>query len=97
VENRLEDLGSKAQNAVRDLGSKAESAVRDLGSKAESAANRAAASVGDQFSSTVDYVRENGVQDMMDDVTSYVKAHPAQALIGAVVLGFVAGRMARRS
>ncbi len=44
-----------------------------------------------------DYFRDNGVQDMMDDLTAYVKAHPTRALVGAAVIGFFAGRMARRS
>jgi len=64
---------------------------------AAGAVNRAAAGIRDQFSGLVDYFRDNGMQDVMDDVTSYVKSHPTQALIGAAVLGFMAGRMARRS
>jgi hypothetical protein len=59
--------------------------------------DRAASGLRDQFSGVMDYFRENGVQDMLDDMTSYVKTHPTQALVGAAVLGFFAGRMARRS
>ena len=59
--------------------------------------NAGAAGVRDQLSGVVDYFRDNGVQDMMDDLAAYVKAHPTQALVGAAVIGFFAGRMARRS
>jgi ElaB/YqjD/DUF883 family membrane-anchored ribosome-binding protein len=33
---------------------------------------------------------------MMNDVGGYVRSHPTQALVGAVVLGFVTGRLIRR-
>ena len=84
------------ENQRNDIKSDYDS-LEDLGSKAERAATQAAAGVSDQFSSIVEYFRDNGVQEVMDDVTGYVKSHPAQALIGMAVLGFVAGRMARRS
>ena len=45
---------------------------------------------------TVDYIRENDFKGMMKDFTGYLKSHPGQALIGAVVVGFVAGRLVRR-
>src|SRR5688572_25852455 len=44
----------------------------------------------------VQYVRGGGLQTMASDATDYLRAHPTQALIGAVVLGFWAGRMVRR-
>jgi ElaB/YqjD/DUF883 family membrane-anchored ribosome-binding protein len=46
---------------------------------------------------TVQYFRDNDARAVMNDVTSYVKAHPTQALIGAAVVGFIAGRLLRRS
>jgi ElaB/YqjD/DUF883 family membrane-anchored ribosome-binding protein len=45
---------------------------------------------------TVEYVRSLDFKSMMNDVTSYVKSHPGQALIGAALVGFIAGRLVRR-
>jgi ElaB/YqjD/DUF883 family membrane-anchored ribosome-binding protein len=51
----------------------------------------------DKLVDTADYVRENKMRDMWADLEGYLKAHPTQALLGAVVVGFCAGRMLRRS
>ena len=44
-----------------------------------------------------DYFRDREPREILDDVMEYAKTHPTQALIGAVVLGFVAGHLIRRS
>lgn len=49
------------------------------------------------INTAVDYFRENDVRAMTNDVKSYLQTHPTQALIGAVVLGFLAGRVIRRA
>jgi len=74
-----------------------EDSYEDLASEAERGVSRAAAGIRDQFNGIVDYFNDKGVQEVMDDVTGYVKSHPAQALIGAAVIGFFVGRIARRS
>ena len=51
---------------------------------------------GTDFDDTVGYFRDNDARAMADDLKSYVKSHPAQALIGAIAIGFFAGRMIRR-
>ncbi len=50
----------------------------------------------DKLGATADYVRENTMQDVLLDLEAYVKAHPTQALLGAAVVGFFAGRMLSR-
>ena len=52
--------------------------------------------VHDMVDDTVDYVRKQDFKAMMNDLTGYVKSHPGQALLGAVIVGFVAGRLVRR-
>lgn len=37
------------------------------------------------------------VSDMFDDAQTLIKTYPAAALIGAVVIGFAAGRLLRRN
>ena len=44
-----------------------------------------------------DYFRDRDARAIRDDVVEYAKTHPSHALIGAVVLGFVVGRLIRRS
>jgi ElaB/YqjD/DUF883 family membrane-anchored ribosome-binding protein len=50
----------------------------------------------DKLTATADYVRETTMQDALADLEAYVKAHPTQALLGAAVVGFCAGRMLSR-
>jgi hypothetical protein len=45
---------------------------------------------------TADYLRTNQLGDMWGDIAGVIKAHPTAALIGAVVVGFAAGRLLRR-
>jgi ElaB/YqjD/DUF883 family membrane-anchored ribosome-binding protein len=49
-----------------------------------------------EISETAEYVREHAIKDMVNDVTSWVKAHPTQALLGALALGFLASVLLRR-
>lgn len=51
----------------------------------------------DTLGATADYVRRNRMKDMASDVGRYVKANPTQAIVGALVVGFFAGRLLRRS
>ena len=45
--------------------------------------------------STATYLREHDTQTMLNDIEAYVRGHPTQAVIGAVAVGFVLGRMLR--
>lgn len=42
------------------------------------------------------YFRDKQARDVWSDVEEQVKAYPVAALIGAVVVGFAAGRLLRR-
>jgi ElaB/YqjD/DUF883 family membrane-anchored ribosome-binding protein len=44
---------------------------------------------------TATYVREHSTNEMLNDVETYVKEHPAQSVAGAVVAGFLLGRILR--
>jgi len=74
-------------------GSTLEDAAADTRDRVEDAASHARQRLED----AVGYFREHGVQDVVSDVMDYAKTHPAQAIIGAAVLGFVAGQLIRRS
>ncbi len=49
-------------------------------------------STADTLGSSAKYVRKHDSRDMVHDIESLVKAHPGKALLGALVLGFFAGR-----
>ena len=51
----------------------------------------------EKLSGAVDYFREHDARAITNDFKGYLQSHPTQALIGAVVLGFLAGRVMRRS
>jgi hypothetical protein len=51
----------------------------------------------ERLDSTVDYFRQHDVRAITNDVRGYLQSHPTQALIGAMVLGFLAGRAIRRA
>jgi hypothetical protein len=53
-------------------------------------------STADSLKSSARYVRKHDGGRMVDDIESLIKAHPGKALLGAVILGFVAGRAFRR-
>jgi hypothetical protein len=49
------------------------------------------------LNNAVGYFREHDVRAITNDLKGYLQSHPTQALIGAVVLGFLAGRVIRRA
>ena len=67
-------------------------AAERKGAKIVEGIENAASTVRDRFDDTVGYFRDHDARAMADDLKSYVKSHPAQALIGAIAIGFVAGR-----
>jgi hypothetical protein len=59
-------------------------------------ASRVSGKVSDSVESATNYVRNMNFDDVWDDVQRVVKANPAAALLGAVAVGFVVGRLLRR-
>lgn len=51
----------------------------------------------EKLGTAVDYFREHDARAITNDFKGYLQSHPTQALVGAVVLGFLAGRVIRRS
>ena len=86
VESSRESAASTLDSAAAGIRSKAESLPG--GPQVGQFANQAA----DKLGATAQYLREHEVKDMMSEVESFIKAHPTQALLGAVVVGFLAGR-----
>ena len=49
-----------------------------------------------KIDATARYVREHNAQQMMDEVTAFVKSHPGAAVVGAAVVGVLVGRGFRK-
>ena len=56
---------------------------------------QAGVKVADSMETAASYLREHNSEDILNDVEHYVKGHPTQALVGAVVAGFLIGRVLR--
>jgi ElaB/YqjD/DUF883 family membrane-anchored ribosome-binding protein len=89
VESGRESAASTLDNAASGIRAKADSLPG--GADVSRFARRAA----DKIGGAAQYLRDHEVKDMMSEVQSFVKEHPAQALIGAAVIGFLAGRSMR--
>lgn len=100
---KASDLGHDAVNAIDARRSGAASGLDGAAAGIQVKADKLAHGMSgvahhaaDGLSATATYLREHKIGDMMTDVEAYLKSHPAQALGGAAVLGFFAGRLLRR-
>jgi ElaB/YqjD/DUF883 family membrane-anchored ribosome-binding protein len=81
VDKTAEGLESTAQT-VRERFATRDGVTGDVGMKA-----------ADTMERTAGYLREHDTAEIIDDVERYVREHPMQALAGAVVGGFLIGRL----
>ena len=81
---------------VANVASDAADTAADIASRVQDRASAIGKKAVDQFNATAGYLREHDVKEMANDLNSWVKSHPTQALIGAAALGFVAAAMLRR-
>ena len=93
----LDAVESGRQSAASTL----DSAASGIRSKADSLpggadVSRFARRAADKIGGAAQYLREHEVKDMMSEAESFIKQHPTQALIGAALVGFLAGRSMRR-
>lgn len=103
IGTNLQDSAMRAQDIASDLFRTGRSATADA---LESAAIRmnagtdslahAGHATADRLDASATYMRENGAKAMVGDIESMIKAHPGKFLLGAVVVGFLAGRAFRR-
>jgi ElaB/YqjD/DUF883 family membrane-anchored ribosome-binding protein len=106
IRDRAAEAGQQAMKAVDTGRQKAASGLESAAEKLHSTAgtlpggervNRAAHKTADALGATGRYMRENSFGDMLGDVGDVVKAHPTQALLAALAVGFLVGRSMRRS
>lgn len=54
-----------------------------------------AKATADKMSDSATWLRDTSGRDMMNSFESMIKEHPGRTVLGAVALGFLAGRMLR--
>ena len=99
LSSSLADASSRIQEKASDAFHTGRIATADgLDSAAESIntggdrVTEFARSTADTLGASAKYIRKHDSHDMVHDIESLVKAHPGKALLGAVVVGFFAGR-----
>lgn len=80
--------GDRVASASHSAGDRIAAASHAAGDRIASATLTAS----DRLGSAASYVRVNNGKDMVGDIESLIKAHPGKFVVGAVVLGFLAGR-----
>jgi len=105
VREKGNELGRKAVAAIdeRRLGvaENLEGAARNLHDKADSLAeggeraSKVAHEVADKVDNASRYIRDKDAKDMIADVETMVRRHPARSLLAVLAVGYLAGRALR--
>ncbi|MBV9346091.1 MAG: hypothetical protein JO341_14820 [Gammaproteobacteria bacterium] len=105
LKGKAQGLGRRAAERANDARRAAaggmDTVANTLHEKADSLpggerVSSAAHSAADALASGAQYVRDNDLQDMMQDLLEVVRNNPGPALLGAVALGFLVGRAVSR-
>jgi ElaB/YqjD/DUF883 family membrane-anchored ribosome-binding protein len=102
AQDKASEIGGKAQRqaevgvdkAAEGMHSAADK-IRERASNQGGMAADAGMKVADSMDKTAGYLREHDTAEILDDVEKYVRDHPMQAVAGAVIGGFVIGRILR--
>ena len=100
VKDKASDYGDQAQDLI-DQGktkaatvmSQAAGTIRDKTSSTGGIASDAGDKIASGMEKAASYTKDKSTSEMLDDVESYVKKHPGQAVVGAVVAGFLLGKI----
>jgi ElaB/YqjD/DUF883 family membrane-anchored ribosome-binding protein len=92
----VRDAATDAKNVASDVKNRVSDVVSDMSQSATDSARRLARQTAASVERGADYFRNNGVQQIAEDLKDYAKANPTQALVGAAVVGFCLGRMMSR-
>jgi ElaB/YqjD/DUF883 family membrane-anchored ribosome-binding protein len=102
TKEKASELGARAQERADEGMDKAagglEQGAGKLREKAQERggmAGDAGVRVADSMEKTATYLREHDSAELLDDIEKYVRDHPVQAVAGAVVGGFLIGRILR--
>jgi ElaB/YqjD/DUF883 family membrane-anchored ribosome-binding protein len=94
-EQATEFIDSQRSTAASGLKNAAEGLHATADQIPGEAASRFAHQAADKMSDGADYLKNNAVKDMSSDLGRFVKAHPVEVIVGALLVGFFVGRAAR--
>jgi ElaB/YqjD/DUF883 family membrane-anchored ribosome-binding protein len=103
-ENATSDLGRSAVDRLDETRARAADGIEGAASALQEGANRLAGerlsnlanNAADRLNLTADYVRDNNVNRMMEDVGTLVRNNPGPSLVIAAAFGFLIGRAVMR-
>ncbi len=104
-----ENVAEKAKEGARYAQNKADDATKHAGDKTQQGADymkekgpkdgimgKAVQSVADGIDRTGEYLSEQGVSGMAEDLTKVIKKHPVPAMLVGVGVGFLVGQLMTR-
>jgi ElaB/YqjD/DUF883 family membrane-anchored ribosome-binding protein len=89
-------INGMTESTYGKLSEETRDAAARLADTASRTVDRASEMASHAQTRVADYFREHDVQDMVDDLGSYVKKHPVQSLLAAASIGFLAAALLRR-
>jgi ElaB/YqjD/DUF883 family membrane-anchored ribosome-binding protein len=90
------NFNSTGRESGRDISSMASNATNQAADMASDAAERVSNVASRVQQKVTDYVRSHDASDMLEDLNSYVKQYPTQAVVAAMAFGFLAAALLRR-
>jgi len=105
VREKGSELGRRAVEAIDDrrlgVADGLEGTARNIHNKADSIADggervsKVAHDVADKVDNASRYIRDKDAKDMIADVETMVRRHPARSLLAVLAVGYLAGRALR--
>jgi ElaB/YqjD/DUF883 family membrane-anchored ribosome-binding protein len=102
AKEKASEYGEKAQEQAEQAKDQAAGGmeraagmIRDRSTSMDGTTGEAGTKVAAGMESAATYLKEHNTTEMWNDLELYAKEHPGQALAGAVVTGFVLGRILR--
>jgi ElaB/YqjD/DUF883 family membrane-anchored ribosome-binding protein len=92
---RAQEQAEKGREQTATGMQKAAGMVRERTAGTSGMPAEAGAKAADALDSASGYLRTHETSEIWNDVESYAKTHPTQALAGAIFAGFVLGRILR--
>jgi ElaB/YqjD/DUF883 family membrane-anchored ribosome-binding protein len=100
VKEKVAEFGRKTADKIDESRESAAGALDKTASSLHSGGDKLSGvshSAADKIQATADYVRRTDLKGMAEDVQDLVKRYPGQALVAAVILGFLVARGLRSS
>jgi ElaB/YqjD/DUF883 family membrane-anchored ribosome-binding protein len=92
---RAQEQAEKGREQTATGMEKAADMMRERTENSSGMPAEAGAKAADALDNASGYLRSHETSEILGDVESYAKAHPGQALAGAIFAGFVLGRILR--